>query len=579
MSNYKHDKLLERISKLDQPPSDDTEYARWISADMHLDLLRKNAEEDEVIIYAGDRYTFIHAVAVNEDAIDPLDINDLLGWSGNPFSAVASYTWGGGGDDVWVERDSPVSGSRTLRAARPLVFGRDKPGLSGGGYFEVSQEYSHLTDIHHLPEYSAYCRFDEHGDREHVVTISTKTPLADIYLVTFKREPLEEYLAASRSVLVRMFDLMLLRFSEFRRWPDGPEDVIKRNSIFYRQKIDPGKAAYTRGAQIVRPVRPDTTIFSAIKHGGRERKQYVEFTAWDFRNQRVSTISTDPQSTTSYFETKGNSLPFATSPAFFKPEVLAKYKSDSEKYAIEGDYIRCRGGWTLRHYDVNEAGQIHAYICDLRDIPYSEQLYWKSFNEQPKAGISERAFKTHFKGEPVDPTDPLVRIKQILGRWEESDVSWWKLRDPESNRRVTTPLTGSIDEWAQELKNLSTYIIEGFEIKAIRTKLEEMGLALGTEEKSLALLERILCGAVPIGNAQKLVGLRLVQRVRSKVGAHARGSEAQGIAVGAIREHGSYTAHFEDVCRTITGELAYIEQVFGTAPNTPANELRPEDDL
>lgn len=568
MRNYEHDKLIDRISKLDCPPYDNTEYAKWIAAGMHLDLLEDNAEEDEVIVYACDKYAFIHAVAVDESAIDPLDINDLLGWSGNPFSSVASYVWGGGRDDVWLERGPLVSGSETLRSARPLVFGREMPGLSGTVYFEVAQEYSHLTDIHHLPEYSAYCRFDEHGDREQVVTISTQ-PLADISLITFKREPLEEYLAASRSVLVRMFDLTLLRFSEFRRWPDGPEDVIKRNSIFYRQKIDPGKAAYTRGAQIIRPARPDTAIFSAIKHGGREKKQYAEFTAWDFRNQRVSTISTAPQATTSYFETEGNSLPFATSPAFFKPEVLAKYKSDSEKYAIEGDYIRCRGGWTLRHYDVNEAGQIHAYICYLRDIPYSEQLYWKSFNEQPKAGISERAFKNHFKGEPVDPTDPLVKLKQILERWEESEVSWWKLRDPGSERRVTTPLTDSVDEWAQELKNLSMYIIEGFEIKAIRAKLDAMGLTWTNDEKSLVLLERILSSAVPLEDAQKLVGLRLVQRIRSKVGAHTRGSEAQGIAVGAIREHGSYTAHFEAVCRTIEGEMEYIEQAFCTASENP----------
>ena len=577
MSNYKHDKLLEHISKLDQPPSDDTEYARWILADMHLDLLRKNAEEDEVIIYAGDKYTFINTVAVNEDAIDPLDINDLLGWSGNPFSAVASYTWGGDRDDVWIERDSPVNGSRTLRAARPLVFGRDKPGFSGGGYFEVPQEYSHLTDIHYLPEYGAYCRLDEHGDWDYVVTISEKAVREDLYLVTFKREPLEEYLAASRSALVRMFDFTLLRFSEFRRWPDGPEDVIKRNSIFYRQKIDSGKAAYTRGAQIIRPARPHTAVFSVMKHGWRERKQYVEFTAWDFRNRRVSTISTDPEATTSYFETEGNSLPFATSPAFFRPEVLAKYKSDSEKYAIEGDYIRCRGGWTLRHFDVNEAGQIHACICYLRDIPYSEQLYWKSFNEQPKAGISERAFKTHFMGEWVELTDPLERVKRILGRWEELKVSWWKLRDAGSVRRVTTPLTGSVDEWAQELKKLSICIIEGFDLKAIRTKLDEMGLTWGNEEKGIALLERILYGAVPIGDAQKLAGLRLVQRVRTKVDSHARGSEAQEIADGAIREHGSYTAHFEDVCRTIEGEMEHIEQAFGTATDKPASKLRSED--
>ena len=562
MSNYEHDRLLERISKLDQPPGNDTEYARWISADMHLDLLRKNAEQDEVIIYACDKYTFIHAVAVNEDAIDPPDINDLLGWSGNPFSSAASYTWGGGRDDVWIERGLLVSGSKTLRAARPLVFGREMPELSGTVYFEVAQEYSHLTDIHHLPERRAYCRLNEYGDWEYVVTISEKVARRDLSLVTFKREPLEEYLAASHSVLVRMFDFTLLRFNEFRSWPDSPEDVIKRNPIFYRQKIDLGKASYTRGAQIIQPARPNTAVFSAMKRERREGEQYVEFIAWDFRNQRVATTSTDPRATTSYFETEGNSLPFATSPAFFKPEVLAKYKNDSEKYALEGDDIYCRGGWTLRHYDVNEAGQIHAYICYLKDLPYSEQLYWKSFNEQPKTGISERAFRTHFEGEAVDPTDPLVRIKHILGRWDGSNVSWWKLRDAALVRRVATPLTDSLDEWAQELQRIATLIIEGFEIKSIRVKLDEMGLTWTNEEKSLALLERVLSNEAANGGAQKLEGLRSVQRIRSKIGSHARGTEAQDLSNRAILEHGSYTSHFEDLCRTVEGELQYIEQAF-----------------
>ena len=283
MSNYEHNRLLGRVSKLNQPPVDDAEYASWITAGMHLDLIQKNAAEDEVIIYACDKYTFIHAVAVNESAIDPLDINDLLGWSGNPFSSVASYTWGGGRNDVWIERGSLVSGSMTLRGARPLVFGREMPGLPGTVYFEVAQEYSHLTDIHHLHERGAYCRFNEHGDWDYVVTISEKVGHEDLSLVTFKREPLEEYLAASRSVLVMMFDFTLLRFGRFRRWPDSPEDVIKCKPIFYRQKIDPGKASYTRGAQIIRPSRSNTAIFSAMKHGGREGNQHVEFTAWDFR--------------------------------------------------------------------------------------------------------------------------------------------------------------------------------------------------------------------------------------------------------------------------------------------------------
>lgn len=56
-------------------------------------------------------------------------------------------------------------------------------------------------------------------------------------LVSFKHEPLEQYLAASDSVLVRRFDFTLFRRGTFQGWPDGPESPCNENQdFFYRQK-------------------------------------------------------------------------------------------------------------------------------------------------------------------------------------------------------------------------------------------------------------------------------------------------------------------------------------------------------
>ena len=87
------------------------------------------------------------------------------------------------------------------------------------------------------------------------------------------------------------------------------------------------------------------------------------------------------------------------SPVFFNAEVLHKYKADTEKYTLEDRSINCRGTWSLQTYDVNEAGQVHTYLRYLGYLPYKEQLYWQSFNEWPKAALSERAIATDFKGE------------------------------------------------------------------------------------------------------------------------------------------------------------------------------------
>ena len=567
MPNFEHEKLVDRISELNQPPVDQTEFEGWIAADGHLDLLLENVEEEEVIIYAGGKHTFIHAVVLSEDKLDPPDIDDLLRWSGNPFASAASYVWGGGKDDVRVEHLSPIHGSEALEAARALVFARQIPGLPGTAtqYFEVSQDYSHLTDIHYRPEHSAYCRFDDQGDLDHIVTMCSEKAEGDLSVVTFKREPLEEYLAVSRSALVRMFDFTLLRHDEFDRWPDDPEKLTKQGTLSYRQKIDPGKAAYTRGVQLIRPSRPSAEIFSRLRREPSEADTtpYVDFIAYDWRNGCVRVISTDPTATTSYFQAEGNSLPFELSAAFFRPEVLSKYKSDSEKYSIEGRHIYCRGAWELRDYDVNEAGQVHVYICDLRDLPYREQLYWKSFNEKPKVGISERALRNDFLNQWAETNDSLERVKGILRQWDQSEVVWWKLRDPTAVTRVTRPLTDSRDEWAGSFTNLTQLVVEGFETKAIRKRLEQAGIPWQATQRSLELLELLLSKEVPGRGDLSLSGLRLVQQIRSKVGTHTLGKEAIALARSAIDEYGSYGAHFESACKSIVIELEQIEGAFG----------------
>ena len=140
---------------------------------------------------------------------------------------------------------------------------------------------------------------------------------------------------------------------------------------------------------------------------------------------------------------------------------------------------------------------MHAYIGDLRRLPYEEQLYWKSFNEEPKTGISKRAYVNDFKGEWVEIADPVRRIKTLLGRWREEKVPWWTLHDETAIAHLTTPRTSSRDEWARAFTNLSKLIIEGFRVKVIRTHLSEVGIKWTKEERSLALLQRALSYTVP----------------------------------------------------------------------------------
>jgi len=564
LHNYEHKKLTQAITRLDEVPADSKLFSEWIQAEGHLDFLRRNAHADELVIYASGEYTFIHSVAVPNERLAPLDQQDLMQWNFNPYTSIASYVTGGGREDVWVERGLSGTGTQTLENATQLIFVRTFEGWTdlGRTYCELHQEYAHLTGIHWRPEKRAYCRFNEHGDLEPVVSVTSREDKgSNMALVSFKWEPLEEYLAASNASLVRMFDFTLLRRSGFSGWSDGPtQEITESPDFFYRRKVMPGYAAYTRGVQIIRPRRSPEAIFKGItdRWFGRKNKQYVEFIAYDWRNGRVTKISTDPAATTNYFRAKENTLPFELSPAFFRPEVLLKYKADRGKYTVGERDVACRAAWHLEAIDVNEAGQVHAYICYLRRLPYEEQLHWLSYNEPPKASVSKRALINDFKGEFVNFVQPPQKVLSIVRRWHDDKVAWWTLRDGKLLERVNTPLTESRDEWAEAFMDLAKLVIEGFETKAIRTRLDEVQVPYEKEDKTIALLEKLLSKTgTGVG---ELAGLRTVQLLRSKAKGHAGGSEAHRLAQDALTEHETFANHFQHVCSQVADELETIEK-------------------
>jgi hypothetical protein len=564
LPSYEHKKIIEEIKRLDELPPDREAFESWILAGQHLEFLRWNARSEELVIYGSSDYSFVHAAVVPNDQLAALSQDDLLHWSGTPYMSIASYVYGGGRDDVWLERLRDSTRSRELEGATQLVFGRTFEGWSGSDriYFEVNQEYTHVTGIHWRPEQRAYCRFDENGDLQQVVSVTGRSDtVKDVLCISFAWAPLEEYLAASNSTLVRRFDFTLLRRNNFTMWPEGPETVIRESDrFFYRQKVAPGVAAYTTGVQLIRPRRPYCAIFDDMR-GGHKKRKYVEFIAHDWRNKRITRISTDPKATTNYFEAHGNSLPFEVSPAFFRPDVILKYKTDKDKYNVGERDITCRAAWYLKAFDINEAGQVFAYICYLRNLPYAEQLHWQSYNEEPKAGISERAITNDFKGEFTTFNDPLQEVLSIVKSWQDTSVPWWTLREDRLFERVSTPLTTSRDEWAEAFMDLAKLVVEGFVITAIRAKVERLGISYEQKEQSIALLERLINGAKST-EKQQLTGLRTIQLIRTKVKGHASGREVETLVQEVLAEHESFTKHFKHVCTTLAFELQTIAGAF-----------------
>ena len=563
MFNHEHERLSGRFTDLSKCPDDPATFEKWIEASDHLDLLRQNAKEDELIVCGITSQTFVQTAIVNEHKLCSVDQKDLVEWVDwcNP---AASYDGGLEQDEFRILRGEHFDESKTLEDAHPLVYIRSFAGVYEGHRLEPLQEYVHLANAHWVPERHAYCRLNELGDLDPVITITSKSDKREP-LASFKREPLELYLASSNSVMVRLFLFTLFHTKTFMGWSDPTEKIFNENNEFiYKQRFEAGHASYTKGIQIIRPIRPRQEIFSVLQYGSKKKDdEHVEFTAKDLHSGRVMKISTDPATTTHRGDTK-SSLPCELSPAFFRPEVLSRYKLDRDKYKVETQMVRCRNLWGLR-YDVNEAKQVHAYVLDLRNLPYQEKLHWLSCNEKPKAWISPRSFTQDFGGRWSSIIDPLDRVTKVLENWHETKSPWWRLSDRTLLDGVNTPHADNREEWAEAFLGLSKLIVEGFKVKVIRAALKEKDVHFTKEEKSIVLLGKLIGNLDGLDGPGRLDGLHLVNSIRLNAKAHASEREARRLADSALREHGTYAAHFNHVCEMIVEELNRIEQAFANA--------------
>ena len=569
---FEHKQLIERVVRLGECPENEDEFKVWLAASRHVDMLRRNAREQEELIVTAlyrtsSSTTIVHSAVVKGDHPGLRDHEGLLKWSCNPFhqSAATVDTVMQGGD-VRFDPAEHDWGTDSLVGGFPLVYGRTWEGMDEPErqYLEIAQTYAHQLKIHWRSQRSAHCRFDRRGNWEDVVSITEKTPDEDVTLVSFQRDSLDRYLVEHNSVLVQLFDFTLFRPGSSSNWR-GSRFVhhdMDRGIVFYQRRAK--DQAFARGAQIVRPRLSRSDVEQRIENGGRLHlgaDEPVKFTVLDLRHGRVATVTTDPATTTDYFSASENSLPFELSPAFFRAAVLSKYKADSEKYTVYEGRISCRGGWGLRSYSINEAGQVTAYICDLRHLPYEEQLHWHLHNEPPKTGLSDRSIATDFLAQWPETMTPREMLVDTLQRWCDLDIKWWKWRSHHPpNRLVVVPRTESRDEWGQALVALSNSVIEGFVVKELRQILNTEGPKAPQEWKSIVLLENILRARGVLGEGSKLVALRELNAGRNLSGVHARGSKAKGFVEAAQQKYGTYAKHFEHLCEDLSKELMLVEK-------------------
>jgi hypothetical protein len=469
---------------------------------------------------------------------------------------------GSGGARVYLAPPMGRQG-KTLHHGEKLIFRRSfvaAPGIST----EISQKLVHTLDLHFVEERSAYCRLDEDGDIENVITVTeiSGTDWDRGVVVTVLAKDFAEYMRLSDMGMVVFFDFTRTRRRSFGGWSNTTPINFSARDLFYHGGLMAGQGSYVNGRMIVRPsITYEEIVASRVEQRWGTRTDYATFKAINLKTQEPIEVSCSPEALSNYFQ-KDSTLPLEMSPAFFNAEVLHRYKADPDKYELRDRSIYCRGTWELRTFDINDEGQVHTYLRYLRNLPYKEQIYWQSFNEWPKGGLSARAVTTDFKGEVYSEYDSLNHLKQKIKGLDEKQPEWWIPRGEALAKAVHYPAAVSATEWANEVLALDQLLIEGFREKALRKRVVAFGLEPEPEWKSLRLLEECLvANSIDREHAKTACNaLRKLREIRNVAKGHAASTKRKQLEKEAITKYGSFRAHFAAVAEDCDAALKLVLQ-------------------
>lgn len=544
------------------------EPAKWLGdARGSLKFLKANARSGKIVIYASMRYVLVHCVLALTSQLEKAGQQDL----GRGFVQTDS-TWriqhvSGGGEPDRVYLEGPLDGeTASVKGGEKLIYRRSWPGAKETP-LELSQKLVHALDLYWVEHRQAYCRIDANGDIEEVINVHRMDTGNDnpATVVTIDSQELFEFARLADTALYFFYDFTRTT-SNFNGWNGVKRFSSKARDLFYEGGTLPGYASFMNGRQIVRPpVTLETIVRRKMEIRSPAKRRYATFLAKNRWDGKVIKASCDPAKLTSYFEAD-RKKPLQITPVFFRAEVLLKYKMDPTKYDLAGRRVSCRGAWELRTYDVNQQGQVHTYLSYLGDLPHAEQLYWQSFNEVPKAGLSKRAIQTDLRGEWSEEYDPVEAVKRMATELDGNPPPWWQPRGEDAIRTLHLPITKSDAEWSEAILVLDQMLVEGLLVAPLRKIAKGLGRTVDDRWQSLRVIEECLVG---IGyepeDAKAIVSpLAKLHGLRSVVKGHATSTKKKAAIAEALK-FGSFRGHFESIAADCDKAMMTIIEQLGPA--------------
>lgn len=472
---------------------------------------------------------------------------------------MEDYSWdlhvGDGGPAVFTHFDD---GPRDVyyrygndSGIEPLVLHRSFHGIKDP-YTEISEEFRMYFNLYEDKKNGSLIRVMDSGDEEEVVRCKDGE-------LQMRRREVKEYLSVKQMHLALYFDftcyshytLADLGLQEIERPYRAPGLKYVFSASDARLPLSGGRRTISRiiGKKLIPPGSTQEEQFSA--------RSSVEYGAMEFiigvdEEGEPILYTSDPSKLSNHFGANPGAPDYLT-PVFFKREVLGKYYTQHPKYAVEDGLLRCSGLWGLR-IDNNHPKYVVVHLGDLgRDLPPSEQSYWRSFNVPPDGGFSEVAWRRGFLAQWTDSQSEDLSLKALFNKLQETwlrNFGWSLFRplsvdDSHNMAGLRIPLSESQAEFDAQVLALAKILVDSLN----EDGLARSGIEVSKEMRGIGKLAAFL-ELKDFPQRQQLVQyLRDLYSLRSSGSGHRKGSNyAKASEKFALSEKG-LAGGFKDILK------------------------------
>ncbi len=480
-------------------------------------LQREQQMTDMLTVYLSDtkdsRNYYIYCALIPSDQIERVVSSpswDLLHGEGMP-GAVEYYE--GGEKRVEYLRYGDDDG------IEPLIIDRGFSGIRDD-YKEICEEFRLFHQLYHDRKQDQYIKIDEDGN-EHLIAVINPN------CVKIRLKEIRQFLAIKEMHLSIQFDCR--ERSEYSLEELGPKqggDDQRKDLMCWKHNYGTSDGigshlAFSRlhGKWLVPPLPKSKSGFWGF--AVEPKKKHVEF---------IIGIDGDGNEITS----TPDASEYLT-PVHFHKQVLDKYYQQPSKYSVEESILRCGYKWSL-YIDNHHEDKVCAWLGDLGNLSYEEQLHWRAHNISPEGGVSETYYKSQIEAQFTDSVRPEHLFKQRyhdLRKACDECLGWQLLlpldADDEHHLQcVRIPATDEQRDFDELVLGLTKILIDSLNEKHLNKLIPAEQRA--DLNDGIARLEAALsaCGVEDAVN--QILFLRKLQNLRSSGAAHRKGSNYRKIA-------------------------------------------------